>query len=123
MSFCFYDECCADHGFIARVLKISPGGESEFLGTGIAITSDQVLTCRHVVVERDIRGLYADEALAPEKVMIQYGDNTETITSREIITDTRWDLALLKLTVSIAPPFPSLHLDLTVIPLSILEKK
>ena len=104
-------------GFIVRVLKISPKilplGQPEFLGTAIVIAPDQILTCRHVVVERDIRGLYAEAPIDTEHLLIQYGNNAETIAPRDIITDTRWDLALLTLPSPITPAGPAFLHEVT----------
>ena len=59
---------------IVRVLGQIDDQEAAFLGTGIAVTSNHVLTCKHVVMERDPEGNSID--VVRQNLVVQNGFST-----------------------------------------------
>lgn len=83
--------------FIVRIFRIDDEQQPEFLGTGVVIAPDCILTCRHVVVEESLGAFYPEQATPTELLRIKTGDGNKALSIKEVITDKRWDLALLRL--------------------------
>ncbi len=92
-------------GFVLRILTTDVSQEPRFLGTGVLIAPDKVLTCRHVVEERDPSGHGTNRPLQELEVV-----DTEqaSVVVEDVRLASQWDLALLRLSTAplavTAPP-------------------
>jgi len=81
--------------FILPLFRAAPdSGTSEFLGTGIVVASDCVLTCAHVVSERDGYGSISKTPI--RTVVIRNSAEGRLVRCRVIYYSPDRDLALLK---------------------------
>lgn len=83
---------------IVRIQCIDANGTERFIGTGILVTSDHVLTCKHVVRERDPSGRVTDDYHHGYAVYIA---ECGRIGAHSPIDDEQYDLALLVLDRSV----------------------
>ena len=92
-----------EFGFIVRVRGGRVDTAPDFLGTGMLVAPDWVLTCKHVVLEADPLGRLTDEPVC--NIRVQSSEGTQ-IRARRPLTDPNWDLALLQLEsgLTVDPP-------------------
>ncbi len=92
-------------GFIVRIGAGMLDGAPEFLGSGFLVASDRVLTCRHVVLERDPTGRLMNTPFQDLQVQ---DAGSDWVAVKPSVIDPHWDLALLELTRPVKieiPPF------------------
>ncbi|MGD8713082.1 MAG: serine protease [Desulfobacterales bacterium] len=99
-----------EFGFIVRVLGSRGNTVPVFLGTGMLVAPEWVLTCKHVVFEEDPLGRLTDGPVY--NFSVQSGEGTQ-ISARRPLTDPNWDLALLKLDSNLTADPPPLLWGIT----------
>ncbi len=92
--------------FVLRVLAGELETAALFLGTGILVAPDRVLTCRHLVLDRDPMGRATD--VLRSDLQVETSDGRQVDAKHPPFMDPAWDLALLELEHPLGaeiPPF------------------
>ena len=93
-----------DLSFIVQVLAQQDDGERRFLGTGVLIAPDRVLTCKHLVMERDPCGNPTE--ITHQELRVNAEGSGPAVNVKSVVFHAELDLAILKLrsTLSASPP-------------------
>lgn len=83
---------------IVRIIVPRNGNGSSFLGTGIVVTPNHVLTCKHVVRERDPAGRMSDHQ---HSYLAVETDTGTQVAAHHVVDDDLQDLSLLFLEHSV----------------------
>ncbi len=110
--------------FIFCILDEHPDAAPEFLGTGVLMSPAQVLTCKHVVLEREPMGRLTE---TPRMQLRVQNPDGSMYRARAQVVDPKLDLALLELEVAQTtkpPPFlwgitEALEVQLRAVPLRV----